>query len=172
MNKKVCLITGATSGIGKSCAIKFANTNYNVVINYVNSDSEAEKLKEELESKYHIEVLLCKTDVSSEDGVKSMIDEIITKFGRLDCLVNNAAIAKDCPLFEKSKDSFNEILNVNLIGTFLTCKYAYKYLKENNGCIVNVASTNGIDTNYPESACYDASKAAVISLTKNLAIEL
>lgn len=170
---KVVLITGASRGIGRSCAGCFAKGGYNVVINYLNSDEEALNLKEELEKKYNIECLLVKADVSLEDDVKNMVDTAIDKFGKIDCLVNNASIAIDSVFEDKTKESFQRMLDINLIGTFLVSKYVAKYMKVNrDGCIINISSTNGIDTNYPFSMEYDASKAGVISLTKNLAVEL
>ena len=170
---KVALITGASRGIGRSCARCFAKNGYNIIINYLTSKEEAENLKEELEKKYNIECLLIKADVSNEEEVKNMVEESINKFKKIDCLVNNASIAIDTIFEDKTKESFQKTLNINLIGTFLVSKYVAKYMKENkDGCIINISSTNGIDTNYPFSMEYDASKAGVISLTKNLAVEL
>ena len=170
---KVVLITGASRGIGKSCAKCFAKNGYNVIINYLNSKEDAENLMNELEKKYNVECLLIKADVSNEQDVKNMVEESINKFGKIDCLVNNASIAIDTIFEDKTKETFNKTLDINLIGTFLVTKYVSKYMKENkNGCIINISSTNGIDTNYPFSMEYDASKAGVISLTKNLSVEL
>ena len=101
-----------------------------------------------------------------------MINKTINTFNRLDCLVNNAGIAIDTTFEDKKVPNFQKILNTNLIGPFLTSKYSYPYLKKQpNASIINISSTNGIDTIYPESLDYDASKAGLISLTKNLAIE-
>lgn len=171
MNKKVVLITGATSGIGECAAVEFAKNGYNVVINYINSDEKAALLKMELEKKYGINVLLCKADVSEEEAIKNMIKVIINEFKRLDCVVNNAGICYDTTFEEKMAENFRRIIDVNLIGPFIVSKYTYKYLKDVNGSIINVSSTNGIDTYYPESMDYDASKAGLISLTKNLAVQ-
>lgn len=170
---KVVLITGASRGIGRSCAKCFAKNGYNIIINYLNSKEDAENLKEELEKKYNIECLTIKADVSNEQEVKTMVEESITKFKKIDCLVNNASIAIDTIFEDKTKETFNKTLDINLIGTFLVTKYVSKYMKQNkDGCIINISSTNGIDTNYPFSMEYDASKAGVISLTKNLSVEL
>lgn len=170
---KVVLITGASRGIGRSCATCFAKNKYNVIINYLNNEEKALILKEELEKKYNVECLAIKADVSIESDVKNMVDKAIEKFGKIDCLVNNAGIAIDTTFEDKTTENFQKTLNTNLIGTFLTSKYVSKYMKENkNGCIINISSTNGIDTYYPYSMEYDASKAGVISLTKNLAVEL
>lgn len=168
--RKTVLITGATRGIGKETAIIFAKNNYNVVINYLNNDILANELKEYLEENFKINVLTIKADVSKEEEVIQMIDTIINKFKTIDVLVNNAGIAIDTTLEDKTVDNFKKIIDTNLIGTFLTCKYASKYMLENkSGKIINVSSTNAIDTYYPFSMDYDASKAGVISLTNNFA---
>ena len=172
MEKKVVLITGASRGIGASIAKKMASLGYNIVLNYVQSEEKVSFLKEELEKKYAIQVLTVKADVSNEDDVKKMVDFVIQQFGRIDILVNNAGIAIDSLVEEKNIVDFQHILDVNLIGTFLVSREVAKYmLKEKSGCMINISSTNGIDTMYPYSLDYDASKAGVISLTKNLAKE-
>ena len=170
MNRKVVLITGSSRGIGRSTAIKYAQNNYNVVINYNNSYDKARELGDYLVSTYGIEVMIVKTDISNEVEVKDMVDKVISKFGNIDVLVNNASIAIDSDFISKDSNSFNEILNTNLVGTFLVSKEVSKYMKDNrSGIIINVSSTNGIDSMYVESLEYDASKAGVISLTHNLA---
>lgn len=170
MNRKVVLITGSSRGIGRSTAIKYAKNNYNVVINYNNSYDKARELGDYLVSTYGIEVMIVKADVSNEVEVKDMVDKVISKFGIIDVLVNNASIAIDSDFTCKDSNSFNEILNTNLVGTFLVSKEVSKYMKDNrSGIIINVSSTNGIDSMYVESLEYDASKAGVISLTHNLA---
>lgn len=168
--RKVVLITGASRGIGRSTAIEFASKGYDVIINYNNSENEIYELKKLIEDKYNVKVLVVKADVSNEEEVKLMIEKSISEFKNINCLVNNAGIALDTIVDDKTKDNFMRILNVNLIGTFLVSKYVLKYSKELES-IINVSSTNGIDTNYPESMDYDASKAGVISLTRNLALE-
>lgn len=170
MNRKVVLITGSSRGIGRSTAIKYAQNNYNVVINYNNSYDKARELGDYLVSTYGIEVMIVKADISNEVEVKDMVDKVISKFGIIDVLVNNASIAIDSDFTCKDSNSFNEILNTNLVGTFLVSKEVSKYMKDNrSGIIINVSSTNGIDSMYVESLEYDASKAGVISLTHNLA---
>ena len=173
MDNKVVLITGASRGIGAATAKVFASNNYNVVINYNNSEIESKELSKELEQKYNIKTLTIKCDVSSEEEVKNMVKKTIEVFGHIDTLVNNAGIAIDTTFEDKTVENFRRILDVNLIGTFLVSKYVSNYmLKEKKGSIINISSTNGIDTYYPYSLDYDASKAGVISLTNNLALQL
>ena len=172
MNKTV-LITGASKGIGKETAIYFAKHNYNVVINYLTNEKEALKLKAIIEKNYNVSSMIIKADVSNEIEVKNMLDKVIEKFKTIDVLVNNAGIAIDTTFEDKTVDNFNKTLNINLIGTFLVSKYASYYMKkQEKAAIVNVSSTNSIDSYYPYSMDYDASKAGVNLLTKNLAVEL
>jgi len=168
---KVVLVTGSNRGIGKSTIIEFAKAGLDVVINYCHHKEEAYELKEYVENNYNVRCLVVKCDVSKEDEVIEMINEIVDYFGSLDILVNNASVCKDSLLMDKDVESFRRILDVNLIGTYLCSKYAGKVMLENGGSIINVSSTNAIDTYYPESCDYDASKAGVISLTHNLARE-
>ena len=172
MNKTV-LITGASKGIGRETAIYFAKHNYNVVINYLTNEKEALKLKAIIEKNYNISSMIIRADVSNEIEVKNMLDKVIEKFKTIDVLVNNAGIAIDTTFEDKTVDNFNKTLNINLIGTFLVSKYASYYMKkQEKAAIVNVSSTNSIDSYYPYSMDYDASKAGVNLLTKNLAVEL
>lgn len=172
MTNKVVLITGASRGIGRSTARAFAEQNYDVIINYNHSREKALQLKEELETNYPVKVLALKADVSLEEDVLNLLNQSLEVFQSIDVLVNNAGIAIDTTLEDKTVTNFQKILNTNLIGTFLTCKHIGSWMKKNNGGkIINISSTNGIDTYYPYSLDYDASKAGVISLTQNFACE-
>lgn len=170
---KTVLVTGSSKGLGRSIIIKFAENNYNVVINYNDSKTEALELEKYIKNNYKVEVLIIKADVSNEIEVKNMFNEVINKFDSIDIVVNNAGIAIDTIFEDKTVNNFHKILDTNLIGTFLVSKYASKYMLEKKyGNIINISSTNGIDTYYPYSMDYDASKAGIISLTKNLSKEL
>ncbi len=171
--EKVVLITGSSKGIGKATAVEFAKIGgYKVVINYLTDKENAEKLSNYLKEKYKIETLVIKTDISNEEQVKNMIQEIIDKFGKIDVLVNNAGIAIDKDFEDRTVEDWKRTLEVNTIGTFLVSKYASENMMKNkNGKIINVSSTNGINTFFPSSIDYDASKAAIINLTYNLAIQ-
>ncbi len=173
LENKVVIITGASKGIGKATALLFAKEGAKVVINYFSSEKQAFSVVEEI-GKIGSEAIAVKCDVSKEGEVKEMIQKTINKFGKIDILVNNAGIVYDVPIFEKTvEQQWKKTLDVNLIGTFLCSKYASKYmLKNDNGKIINISSTNGINYFSPESADYDASKAGVINLTNNLAKEL
>lgn len=172
MSQAVALITGGNRGIGAAIAKEFAKAGVNVVINYHRHAMMAEQVKDEILSKYSVEVLCIKVDISQEEEVESMINQVVDTFGKIDILVNNAAICHDSLFLDKAISNFKRILDVNLIGTYLCSKYAGKVmLDRGSGKIINIASTNALDTYYPESCDYDASKAGVISLTHNLARE-
>jgi len=169
--EKVVIVTGSSRGIGAATIKEFAKQGYNVVINYLNSQKQALDLQKEIEEKYHVKALTIKGDVSKEEDVKCIVDKTIEEFGKIDVLVNNAGIAIDTTLEDKTVELFTKTLNTNLIGTFLMCKYVgQEMMKRKEGSIVNISSTNGIDSYYPFSIDYDASKAGVISLTHNFSI--
>lgn len=168
---KTVLVTGSSSGIGYETIKKYAKNNYNVVITYNNNQLQATKLEKELKEKYNINTLTLKLDISDENNIKEVIKKIQNKFNTLDVLINNASIAIDTTFEDKTKENFMKTLEINLVGTFLVSKYASKIMQENSS-IINISSTNGIDSYYIESLDYDASKAGVISLTHNLANQL
>lgn len=168
--KKNVLITGASRGIGAAIAWKFARDGYNVVINYLNSQEYAEALKESILEKYDVSVLTIKADVSDEEQVKTMVEEVIAAFGSIDVLINNAGIAIDTLVEDKTVADFEKILKVNLIGAFICARECAKVMKDGSS-IINISSANAIDTYYPCGLDYDASKAGLLSLTKNLAVE-
>lgn len=167
--KKTVLITGGSRGIGKATSIEFAKKGYNVVINYVSNDETAENLKKYIVDNYGVKVILSKADISNEKQVKEMVEMVITQFGSIDVLVNNAGIAIDTTIEDKTVENFRRTLDVNTIGPFLISREVGKYmLEQKSGSIINITSTNGLETYYEYSLDYDASKAALISLTHNL----
>lgn len=172
MNKNA-LITGGTRGIGEAIAHEFAKKGYNLIINYVNSKEKAEKLKNELEEKYNIKVLTSQADLADEKAIENMVDIAIKKFGKIDVLVNNAGIVIDKEFEDRTIEDWKQILNINLIAPFILTKLIGKEMVKNkSGAIINISSTNGINTYYPTSVDYDASKSGLISLTYDSAVEL
>lgn len=168
---KTVLITGAGTGIGASTALKFAKLGYNVVINYNNSFESAKEVEEKC-IKLGVDTLLIKADITREDEIQKLVQKSIEKFGKINCLVNNAGISIDTLFEEKTKENFMKTLETNLVGTFLVSKYVAEYmLKEKEGVIINISSTNGIDKYFPMCLDYDASKAGLISLTHNLSMQ-
>ncbi len=169
---KVALITGSSKGIGKEIAICLARNNIDVVINYLKSEKDAIDLKEYIIKTYKVNCLAIKCDVSNEIDVDNMFNRIEKEMGGVDILVNNAGIDLSNMFSQKDAENFRKTLDVNLIGAFNTSKRAYKHMIDSKwGRVINISSTNGINTYYPMCLEYDASKAGLISLTHNLSIQ-
>lgn len=169
MNNKVVLVTGSSRGIGQAAIIEFAKSGYNVVINYYKNNNEAKALKEKVERDYKVKATVIKADVSNENEVKDMIEQIIDEFGHIDVLINNAGIVYDRSFEEITIDEFKRTLEVNVIGAFIVSREVSKYMKK--GTIVNVSSTNGTKTISPECLDYNISKIGLQSLTRDLAYQ-
>lgn len=169
---KVAFITGGSRGIGKAISERFAKEGYNIVINFKENINRAEKLKIKLESKYNVEVMLVKADLSDENSIIQMVDKIIDKYKKIDVLVNNAGIVIDKEFDERTVKDWTATIKVNLIAPFLLTKLiGSKMFEEKSGTIINISSTNGINTYYPSSVDYDASKSGLISLTYDSAVQ-
>jgi len=170
MNKTV-LITGASRGIGAATAREFAKKGYLVAINYNRSKEQAEAVLEELR-KQGYQAMIVKADVSNACEVQSMVDEVISQFGTIDVLVNNAGIAKQRLFIDISEEEWNRMLAVNVSGVFhCSQKVLPLMIKNQRGKIINVSSIWGI-TGASCEVHYSATKAAVIGLTKALAKEV
>ncbi len=160
----VVFITGASRGLGYEVAKVFASHGYDVIGTYHKSLEKIEEVKKEIEEKYHVNFTIYKLDVSKEEDIINVRNNMNT---HIDVLVNNAGISRDSSFYDKTKDVFNEVLNTNLVGTFLVVKYLSKFMDK--GSIVNVSSNCGMDAGYVEGIDYNASKAGMISLTKDMA---
>ena len=171
LKDKVAIVTGGTRGIGRAIALKLADHGANIVINYRNSDKEAEELKAILEEK-GVKVLTVKCDISNFEDSKNLMDKCKEVFGKIDILVNNAGITKDTLIMRMKEEDFDNVIDVNLKGTFNCAKHASAImLKQRFGKIINMTSVVGIAGNAGQ-VNYAASKAGVIGLTKSLAKEL
>lgn len=169
---KVVLVTGGAQGIGKAIVLELAKNHYDVVINYLTSNKAAALLEEEIKKNYDVPVMTVQADVSKEEEVDAMISLIEEKWGGVDILINNAAVDLSNLFHLKTADEFRKTLDVNVVGAFNCSKRVYRHmLDQEYGRIINISSTNGINTYYPMCIDYDASKAALISLTHNLAFE-
>lgn len=169
---KVVLVTGGAQGIGKAIVLELAKNHYDVVINYLTSNKTAALLEEEIKKNYDVRVMTIQADVSKEEEVDAMISLIEKKWGGVDILINNAAVDLSNLFHLKTADEFRKTLDVNVVGAFNCSKRVYRHmLDQEYGRIINISSTNGINTYYPMCIDYDASKAALISLTHNLAFE-
>lgn len=167
MSRKVVLITGGSRGIGCECVKKYASNNYDVIFTYNTGVNDAHELEKNISEKYDVNVLSIKLDLDKEEDINKLVNTVVDTYGTIDVLVNNAGIAMDCLVEDKTKENFIKTLSVNLIGPFLLSSKLSKYIRH-NGSIIMVSSTNGIDTYYPYSLDYDASKAGLISLMNNL----
>lgn len=167
---KTVLITGASRGIGRATALLFAQNNYNVVLNYLNNLEEVKKVAENIKKNYKVKTLVIKCNVAEEIEVKNMISTIKEKFDHLDCIVNNAGIAIDNDYLSKSSEEFMQVIKTNLLGTYLVTKYASIIM--NTGSVINISSNGATVDGYVEAMDYDASKAGIITLTKDFAKRL
>lgn len=171
MNKNV-LVTGGTRGIGEAISREFAKKGYDIIINYVKSDEKAKKLKQELETTYHIRVFAIQADLSDEIQIENMVNLAIKEFGKINVLVNNAGIVIDKEFEDRTVEDWKKTLDINLIAPFVLTKLIGKeMIKHKDGVIINISSTNGLNTYYPSSVDYDSSKSGLISLTYDSAVQ-
>lgn len=168
--RKVVFITGGASGLGEHLALSFANEGYNLVITYNNSKNNADKLKNIINDKYKVDVLILKCDLANEEMICECVDKAIKYFKKIDILVNNAAVEYNLEFSDKTKEMFMHTLEINLVGTFLISrKIAEEMYNNKSGKIINISSNNAFDKFDPTTLEYDASKAALISMTHNFA---
>lgn len=172
MKRKVVLVTGSSRGIGKAIIKELSKNQYDVVINYHHSKKEALVLQKEILDQYDVNCLAIQADVSDEKSVDQMVCEIENTLGGVDILVNNAAIDLSNLFHLKTSEEFKRTLDVNVIGAYQCSKRVYHHMLEQEyGRIINISSTNGMNTYYPMSIDYDVSKAALNALTHDLAMQ-
>lgn len=168
---KVAFITGATRGIGKRIAIEFARDGYDIAFNYRKENEDLENIKKQIKE-LNVRCLPVKGDVSIFEDTANMANQIINEFGKIDVLVNNAGITKDALLMRMKKEDFEDVINVNLVGTFNVTKNVIPYMiKQKSGRIINISSVVGVSGNAGQTN-YSASKAGIIGFTKSLAKEV
>lgn len=168
---QVAFITGATRGIGRQIAITLAKEGYDIALNYRRENEELESVKKEVE-KQQVRCIAIKGDVSHFEDCERLVKQVIEEFGKIDVLVNNAGITKDMLFMRMNKEDFEQVIAVNLVGTFNVTKNVIRHmLKARCGRIVNISSVVGISGNAGQTN-YAASKAGIIGFTKSLAKEV
>lgn len=168
MKNKLVIVTGASSGIGKACAAKFAQMGANLVL----AARSEEKLKEVASdiSTYGVEVLTVVTDVSKQQDCKNLVESALTKFGRIDVLVNNAGISMRASFADLDVDVLKKVMDVNFWGTVYCTRYAIASILENKGSVVGVSSIAGYK-GLPGRTGYSSSKFAMHGFLEALRIE-
>ncbi|HEH3588982.1 TPA: 3-oxoacyl-[acyl-carrier-protein] reductase [Staphylococcus aureus] len=168
---KSALVTGASRGIGRSIALQLAEEGYNVAVNYAGSKEKGEAVVEEIKAK-GVDSFAIQANVADADEVKAMIKEVVSQFGSLDVLVNNAGITRDNLLMRMKEQEWDDVIDTNLKGVFNCIQKATpQMLRQRSGAIINLSSVVGAVGN-PGQANYVATKAGVIGLTKSAAREL
>lgn len=168
---KNAIVTGASRGIGRAIALKFAELGANVVLNYRSDVNSVNEVIKEIESK-GVKAVAIQGDVSSFENAKKIIDGAIENLGSVDILVNNAGITKDSLIMRMKEEEFDQVIEVNLKGVFNCVKHAVPVMmKQRSGRIINISSVVGLSGNAGQ-ANYAAAKAGIIGLTKSIAKEI
>lgn len=167
--KKFALITGCAKGIGREISLELVRDGYNIIGTYNTSLDEVKKLREKIES-IGLNFDCYKLDLSNEEEIDEFVSDIKSKYEKIDILINNAALSLDNSFELKTKKEFMKVLEVNLVAPFLLIQKLRNLLE--GGIIINISSTDGINTYSKLSMDYSSSKAGLINLTKSLSLEL
>ncbi|MFI5218415.1 MAG: 3-oxoacyl-[acyl-carrier-protein] reductase [Bacteroidia bacterium] len=171
LSGKTALVTGASRGIGKGIALKLAEQGANIAFTYWSSPDKAKDLENELAAK-GIKAKAYKSDAADYKAADELINAVVTEFGTINIVVNNAGITRDGLLMRMSEENFDEVIRTNLKSVFNITKAIQRpMLKQRNGSIINITSVVGIKGNAGQ-ANYAASKAGIIGFTKSVALEL
>jgi len=171
LQDKVAIITGASRGIGKGIALKFAEQGCNIAFTFLSSVEKAKALENEL-SAYGIKAKGFQSDAADFNSSEKLVNDVVAEFGALDIVINNAGITRDTLLMRMSEQQWDEVMNANLKSVFNLTKAAQKpMLKARKGSIVNMSSVVGVKGNAGQ-ANYAASKAGIIGFSKSVALEL
>jgi 3-oxoacyl-[acyl-carrier protein] reductase len=173
LKDKVCIVTGASRGIGRAIALTFGQEGAFVVVNYSKNKEKAEEVVNEIIKKGG-RAIIAHADVSKKEDVFRMVDKVGAEHKKIDVLVNNAGIVwKPTKILEGTTEEWEKVLNVNLLGTYYCIQAVAPFMiKQKYGKIINISSLASIGTVFGEQVAYGPSKAAVNILTKRLAFEL
>jgi NAD(P)-dependent dehydrogenase (short-subunit alcohol dehydrogenase family) len=170
LSGKVGMVTGGSRGIGKTLALALADAGADVIVTDVLAHQGEEVVQEIKKKKKNS--LFIKVDLSQKREIEKIVSEIMKHFGRIDILINNAAINIFSPAEEFSLEDWNKVLSVNLTAVFLCAQAVGKVMiEQKRGKIINIASVGGMTGTYRKAIAYDSSKAGVINLTRSLAVE-
>jgi 3-oxoacyl-[acyl-carrier protein] reductase len=168
---KTALITGASRGIGKGIAFKFAEQGANIAFTFLSSIEKGKALEQELET-FGIKAKGYQSDAADFKAADDLVNQIVADFGTIDVLVNNAGITRDTLLMRMTEQQWDEVINANLKSVFnLTKAVQRPMLKARKGSIINMSSVVGVKGNAGQTN-YSASKAGIIGFTKSVALEL
>jgi len=171
LSGKTALITGASKGIGKGIALKYAQNGANVAFTYLSSVEKGQALEKEL-SDLGVKAIGYQSDASDYKAANELVTKVVEDFGSLDILINNAGITMDNLLLRMTEEMWDKVININLKSCFNTVKAtARPFMKQRSGSIINITSVVGLKGN-PGQANYAASKAGIIGFTKSIALEL
>lgn len=171
LSGKTALITGASKGIGRAIAIRYAEEGANVAFTYLSSVEKGEALEKEL-AEFGIKAKGYRSDASDFKAAEELVNTVVSEFGGLDILINNAGVTRDNLLMRMSEEHWDEVVNINLKSCFNTVKAVTRtMMKAKAGSIINITSVVGIKGNAGQ-ANYAASKAGIIGFTKSVALEL
>lgn len=171
MSEKLALVTGASRGIGKACAIELAKAGYDIAVNFAGNEEAANKTVDEIKA-LGVDAAAFKFDVSNQEAAAKGFEAVLEKFGRIDILVNNAGITRDGLFMRMSAENWDAVINTNLSSAFYVSQPVVKVMmKQRSGAIINMSSVVGVSGNAGQ-ANYSAAKAGLIGLTKTLAKEL
>ncbi len=165
MKDKVVLITGGVRGLGRATAIYLNELGYKVIADYKERDDKAEELKT-------LGIDTFKANITKRENIKKLVDYVINKYGKIDCLINNAGIDSEGLFQDITDEEYKRVMDGNFYSLFATTQEILPYmLKQKNGCIINISSIYGTNGG-SYASIYSASKGAIIGLTKALAKEL
>lgn len=170
-DKKVALITGASRGIGKACAIELAKAGFDIIVNYAGNEEAANNTVNEIKET-GVNAVALKFDVSNQEAVSEAVEKIMAEFGRIDVLVNNAGITRNGLFIRMNPQAWEDVINTNLNSAYYVTQPVSKIMmKQRSGAIINMSSVSGIYGNAGQ-ANYASAKAGLIGFTKALAKEL
>lgn len=168
---KTVIVTGGSRGIGAAIVVELAKNNYNVVLNYNNSEEKAKKIQKDLKEQ-GINIEIFKADVSKREDVKKLVNFTIEKYNNIDILINNAGIDQIKPFMDITNEDWNKIIQTNLNSVFYCSQEVLRNMIHNKkGCIINISSIWGI-TGASCEVAYSVSKAGIDGMTKALAKEM